>query len=498
MLQAVNPDVLITDIKMPFVDGLQLSRVVREQMPWVKIVILSGHDEFAYAQRAIGLGVAEYLLKPITVRTVHQVLEKIGAQLDEERRAQGHLRQLQAQMEDNVATLRERLLLQLVVGAISAADAIEQSVPLKLDLVARCYSVAVLKLDPADPSRALDFAEHQRAQQVVAELVARNPDVFLVQKDWDEQVLVMKGTGPELLDEEGQVLLGQVERRLAATGYRATIGMGGSKFRLAELCESFVEALMALQTDANRTLQPAGPVATHELLRLDQEAIATYLCSGDANQVEAFFDAHVRPHSEDALRSPLLKNYICVGLIASAARVIQEWGGNATEVVPELDALEGTLTGIKSLADLHRTALAILSRVLAFREAQNKHQHFRLIQQARAHIDSHFDDPALSLNAIAALVGLSPSHFSVVFSQAMRKTFRDYLTEVRIQHAKELLRTTALTVNDISYRVGYNAPHYFSHVFRKVTGATPTEFYIFFYASEVTPLAGRREEIGRQ
>ncbi|HRE27123.1 MAG TPA: helix-turn-helix domain-containing protein, partial [Anaerolineales bacterium] len=179
---------------------------------------------------------------------------------------------------------------------------------------------------------------------------------------------------------------------------------------------------------------------------------------------------------ETALRSPLLKNYICVGLIAAAARVIQEWGGDEAEVVPELDTLEATLTAITSVAELRRTALQILTRVLAFREANGRRQHVRLIQQAKAHIDGHYADPDLSLNTVAALVGLSPSHFSVVFGQAMGKTFRDYLTEVRIQRAKEFLRSTTLTVNDIAYRVGYSAPHYFSHVFRKVTGATPTEF----------------------
>ncbi len=476
MLQALNPDVLITDIKMPFVDGLQLSRFVRERMPWVKIVILSGHDEFAYAQRAIELGVAEYLLKPITVRMVNQVLQKIGTQLDQERRAQGQLRELQAQMEDSVAVLRERLLLRLLVGAISAAEAIEKSVPLKLDLVARNYSVAVLKLDPGDPTDALDFAEHHRVQQLVIELVEHDPDAFLIQKDWDELVLVLKGNAPDLVDEARDVLLQNVERRLATAGYRLIVGFGPTRSRLAELCESFVEALIALHKRAAGLPQRAVSVPKHELLRINQEAIETYLRAGDADQVEAFFDKHLRPHSEAALRSPLLKNYICVGLIAAAARVIQEWGGDPAEVVPELDALEPTLMAITSVAELRRTSLQILNRVLAFRDAQNRHQHVRLIQQARTHIDQNYADPDLSLNTIATLVGLSPSHFSVVFGQVMNQTFRDYLTDVRIQRAKELLRTTTLTINDIAYRVGYSAPHYFSHVFRKVTGATPTEF----------------------
>ena len=101
LLRAAQPDVLITDIKMPFMDGLQLSKIVREHMPWVKIVILSGHDEFEYAQKAIGLGVTDYLLKPVTVQKLQTVLHKLNMQLDQERMEKERLKELQEQMEDH-------------------------------------------------------------------------------------------------------------------------------------------------------------------------------------------------------------------------------------------------------------------------------------------------------------------------------------------------------------------------------------------------------------
>jgi two-component system response regulator YesN len=87
LLQTVQPDVLITDIKMPFMDGLELSRIVHERMPTTKIVILSGHDEFEYAQAAIKLGVTEYLLKPVTIQDLHCMLRQVAAELDRERQA---------------------------------------------------------------------------------------------------------------------------------------------------------------------------------------------------------------------------------------------------------------------------------------------------------------------------------------------------------------------------------------------------------------------------
>src|SRR5512133_653450 len=127
LLQTTRPDLLITAIKMPFMDGLQLCRIVREQMPWVKIVILSGHDEFEYAQEAIKLGVAEYLLKPVTPQDLHRVLQKIGALLEAERTAQQNARKLRAQLEENQAALRESFLIQLLASSASPTEAIEKS-----------------------------------------------------------------------------------------------------------------------------------------------------------------------------------------------------------------------------------------------------------------------------------------------------------------------------------------------------------------------------------
>src|SRR5829696_8320773 len=150
LLRTTQPDVLITDIKMPFMDGLQLSKIVRERMPWVKIIILSGHDEFEYAQKAIGLGITDYLLKPVTVQKLQLVLQKLVIQLDQERKEQAHLKKLQEQAEDNRAMLREQLLFKLVVGAVSPVEAVEKGQMLGLDLIARHYLVIVLKLELDD------------------------------------------------------------------------------------------------------------------------------------------------------------------------------------------------------------------------------------------------------------------------------------------------------------------------------------------------------------
>jgi len=111
-----RPETVITDIKMPFMDGLQLCRILRETLPATKIIILSGHDEFKYAQEAIQIGVTEYLLKPIVPQDLLTALRKVARQIDEEHQTSAHLQALQAQMISQRSMLRERCLLDLVTG----------------------------------------------------------------------------------------------------------------------------------------------------------------------------------------------------------------------------------------------------------------------------------------------------------------------------------------------------------------------------------------------
>jgi two-component system, response regulator YesN len=475
LLQTAKPDVLITDIKMPFMDGLQLCKIVRERMPRVKIIILSGHDEFEYAQKAIELGVTEYLLKPVTSQTMNHALQKIAVQLDQERKKQEDLNKLQEQVEENRASLRERLLLKLVVGAISSPEAIEKGELLGLDLIARCYLIVILKFELGDRSEQFDYDEYQQVQHIVSGLVENNPDIFLLKKDWEEFVLVMKGSTPEYVEEEKDLLLDLIKQNVERTRYQPIIGAGTPKKRIADIYQSFIEALVAIQNAANESGSRLDTTDKTELLKIDKVAVENYLRRGGKDGFDQFFDAYIRPVGETALRY-LIKNYIFMDFIVATAKLVKEWGGDIDLVVPELNSIETILMNIKTIEDLREQASKILISALTFRDSQTKNQHANLIRRAKDYIDDHYMEANLSLNDISTLVNLSPSHFSVVFGQETGQTFKDYLTEVRIQKAKELLRATALRSIDISYQVGYNDPHYFSYVFKKNTGFSPSEF----------------------
>ncbi len=156
MIRDTKPDILITDIRMPFMDGLELCRAVRRLMPWIGVVILSGYDEFEYARQAIQLGVREYLLKPITAQELRQALDRISAQLKAEQEARLQSA-LTARTEGSSLFLKEKLLSTVYSEDAAESDAphvLEQLRALGVSLSAARYAVVDAAFDPRE--RGLD------------------------------------------------------------------------------------------------------------------------------------------------------------------------------------------------------------------------------------------------------------------------------------------------------------------------------------------------------
>ena len=479
LIETVRPDVLITDIKMPFMDGLQLSKIVRERMPWVKIIILSGHDEFDFAQAAVKLGVTEYLLKPASAQDLRNVLQKVASSLDQERREKESLKRLRDQVEDNLVLVRERFLLGLVMVGESSAAAIEQSQQLGLDIIAHCYLVVLVKVELGENAQPFDYHEYRQVHRLVSNLVENNPDVFLIRKDMEELLVVLKGASPEQLEREGYLLAELITHEVEdKTKCRLVVGLGTPQQRLGDLHRSFADALAAIKGTPAEAL-PLGPGSgadQAELLKLDKAALENYLRFGITGDFDDFFNTYILPLGETALRSFLVKNYIFVDIVLIAAKFVSDLGGNVDQVSPEMIDVETLLMNVTTIDQIREEMRGIFTSVLAFRDNQVRYQRAMIVHRARTYIDGHYTNSDLSLHEVAAQVNLSPSHFSAVFSHETGETFKEYLTRLRIDRAKELLRTTNLKAFEVAYQSGYNDPHYFSSIFRKNTGLSPQQF----------------------
>jgi two-component system response regulator YesN len=271
--------------------------------------------------------------------------------------------------------------------------------------------------------------------------------------------------------------LGSIRDTLDQTRYQLVVGVGAQKNRIADIYQSFLEAFVSIQNSADREKDGSNRMVDKaELLKVNKSAVETYLNCGVKEDCEEFFNSYIQPLGDTALKSYLIKNYIFMDVVLATAKQVNDLGGNIDIVIPELNSIETILANISTIEQLKEKTCTILGKALSFRDSQTSGQHTKVIRQAKEYIDQHYMEPDLSLYEIASQVNLSSSHFSMVFSQETCQTFKEYLTTTRINKAKELLRSSSLSSNDISYQVGFNDPHYFSYVFKKNTGFSPTEY----------------------
>ncbi|MDR1136783.1 MAG: response regulator [Synergistaceae bacterium] len=376
------PDILITDVRMPFMDGIELSRRVSRTMPWVKIIILSGHDEFEYAKEAIKIGVTEYILKPVTSETLFGVLKEAARLIEDERERRRAVEILQKEVSDARGLQMERVLSNLVYGIPDSAPL--ESVGLA-DFMSRPSSlVSVVEAVPLSPG---DARAVFRAISSIRAAISQNDNVKSFPEGAGRIVCVFAAKDEGSLEEDAyaaaQAMKYEVER---SSPCLVRVAIGSPVTVTDELPKSMTQAIRALD-------------------RLDDAHRSMILGFRDIDGLGLGFG---------------LGKDVCRGVKQS------RYGG--------------------------------------------------VIEKSRDFIKKRYADSAISLNIVADAVGLSPNHFSTVFSQETGETFIECLTKTRLGKAMELLHSTSARASEIACMIGYNDPHYFSYVFRKNVGMSPSEY----------------------
>lgn len=496
LIERVVPNVLITDIRMPFMDGLQLTREVHRRFPSIHVLILSGYDDFAYAQMAIHLGVVEYLLKPVSARDLERALVRMKALLDEEQARVRDQNALRVQASAALELQREDTLLRICLGDVDADELFELAPQVGLSLDAPCWQVLVARIASAT------HAEPRRLQEMQAQLLESGdgPGVCLFRKDIEEVVALLYGERDEVAAQAEQI-----GARFAALlppegALWLEMGQGDLRREWSELPFSFAAALEDLNrthtldagapeegSDDQAATSPwqagapatGAPDASAVAWPVDRRALDRFLRHGTLSDFESFYASCVRATQTPARTAPSTMRpttWLLLDVTLAAASFVAEMGGDVTHVVPEAARMDALWSDVQNDDDLRALVLSIVERTLAYRDRIARSSHAHLVRDARAAIERDFADPGLSLQRVAAGAHLSPSHFSVVFGRETGETFKGYLTRVRMERARELLRTTPLPVTEVARRCGYPDPHYFSSAFKRVCGVSPRDF----------------------
>lgn len=483
MIRDLETDILLTDIRMPFMDGIRLCEEVQRTMPWVERIILSGYDDFSYAQRAMSLGVREYLLKPVTPQELRQALNRVRQQIEEKRHDRERLTSLSRRVSTGNQFLRDKLLASLFTDEGDPADddaLLQQMRSLGVNLAAGCYAVIDISFGAEGEERLACRA----ALMAMAEM--SGGCVFVCSAPHGARALVL---GDSVADTEERAysfaesamhlpeLMPQRELLLA-------IGETVSDFHAIRRSMKSARHIRHLMRAAGQTGRRVAGVnestATHPML---SEAELSplyerlqYASEGDVEAIMTEYTASMEPI--------LALGYLRVAALLAARRMIHEVGGNPREILRDADVTEALRTegeaGFHLLAELLRSAIR-------YRAGSGAGSGSDAVSLARAYLSSHFSDPNLMLQDVADAVHMSQSHFSTVFSQETGLTFTRYLTGLRIGKAKELLSATQLRSSQIAGDVGYNDAHYFSYLFKKTTGLTPSEYRRSAAGEEIQP-----------
>ena len=476
LIQELKPDILITDIRMPFMDGLQLSKIAKKNMPWIKIIILSGHDEFEFAKEAISIGVNEYILKPISPQNLVKSLNKVADQIAEEKKLKEDVESLKMQLISDEIFLKERFLSGLSLGQISTSEAIEQSKRFNINLISKYFMTMLIEVESN---------ELLKVEALVAEVISHNPCIFHFKRSATEVILIFKGEKEEEVKENGYLTAQLIQYRVEkGSDSCLSIYFGRVQERLLGIVQSLQEAdavkNQMLGFNKHKIIGfddlSAIPMNSEALSNLAKMPLDNFLQFGSKAGITSYIDEYVKSISGSAVNSKLFITYMLMDVLMTTAKFINGIGGDAHEIIPETKDFDVMITRHNSLEDLSALLSRILNQAFEYKDSKKQSKYVEILDKAKAYIHSHYSDPDISLISTSNYVHLSSNHFSTIFSQETGETFIEYLTKTRIKKAMELLKTTNQKSREIAYAVGYNDPHYFSYMFKKATGTTPKEF----------------------
>ncbi len=488
LIQKTRPDILITDIKMPFVDGLALSRLVKKELPETEIIILSGYEEFDYAKEAIQIGVARYLLKPINGETLLQEIDSVAEIILGKQKEKEIREKYQKEMEENSLRDQMDLFQHLVTGDCSMEELLSVADKLDLKIMAPWYSIVLLKIQ----SMKHDYEEYSGSIVVVDERIAKlaEPEHVLVfDRALEGRAFLFKADSEEELLAYQKEYLGDVKEVLSGyANLRYFGGIGTPVNRLREIPASFEDASHAF---AHRYLVAESCILDSSLLmqegaaeqedfrisavnpeQIDRAKMQEFLRTGDLDEVIYFVDEFFGKLDGGAMKSRIFRQYITMDAYFSIVDFLKGLGLQKDEIeAPDQDS--SILQDEKSAMDY---IVRIMDKALVLREKRASSRYEDVVSEVIHYIEDNYAQEELSLNLLASHVNFSPNHLSMIFSQQTGQTLIRYLTDYRMNRAKELLRCSSKKSSVISMEVGYKDPHYFSYLFKKTQGMTPTQY----------------------
>ncbi len=475
MIQELKPDILMTDIRMPFMDGLTLARYAKELLPWLHVIIITGFEEFAYTKEAIDIGVYGYITKPVQKNELAEVFERIRSRREQRSAKEAAPFRLESLL--NQELYKEHFFNKLKSGNYTAADIYEREKRLNVDFLGRTYGIMTAILRPKTPDKTL----YHEVLKRLAPLFDNDRQVLLtVYDDFRISGLVTASDQQQVVNKcyFAADILSYELKKCGITDFNLYIGpRTGRISEVGGLLEWTESSGKIMPPNFKQTITELDAVIqaptefvdqSYYLTELKQDPLPVDTLLKEAeNRWQKLASSDEQKHYRFeflALLKTRLQESVSEGSLCPA----EEYSDDQLKTIAETESLT-RLTGrlfLESLAKQQSFTVkdTSLSRVE------------RLIQDVTTYMQEHFADPDLSLQTMADRLQISTAYLSTLFSQNEGVTFIEYLTRLRMEKAKALLAETNQKIIDITFEVGYNDPNYFSFTFKKRNQLTPKEY----------------------
>lgn len=475
-------DIVLVDINMPFMDGITLSEKLLKWNPAIRIVLITGHSEFEYARKAIRLGVEDYILKPFSKEELLITLMKLQQQIEMEKEEK-------TTAESNRIVMKERLFNQLISREYNGKDTetLNQMKYLGIPVYSGLFKISCIEIDHMDQKWGeinekllWKFA----VTNVLGEIVRIRGNHLMFNDTEGRIISLIEFEDAEAVadfDKEDYEKLCQLVKRYLK--FTITVGIGSVHESFSQINSSYMEALVSLQ---NKFILGNDRVIEYDKHRAEfsdigfypaelNEHLLMHLRSGDAQKVHSELKEVFRYILEQRLSVDhtymvcMSVISVCLSYIAETGYEIEEVFGSSFSPFSEIKKKESIGETQSWIEELYEQTIVYASRNRLTKARKNA-------LAAKEYIDAHFSDPELNVDEIASRIYLNSGYLRTLFKKEMQLTVTDYITNVRLQRAKELIGTGNSKLSDVADQVGYNDASYFSKAFKKHFGITPSEY----------------------
>ena len=494
-----KPDLLITDIKMPFMDGLTLAKLAKKELPELKIVILSGYDDFNYAKQAINIGVEDYLLKPITKNALIERLSEIRSRYEHEKTQKEYYEKFQREMQAYEKNSSRDFFEALVRGSMDMMEVYKKAEKLGVDIVAEAYNILIFTMNSEEDfsGQKEGYSEWEaESLEMLEEFFSGHPSAMLFRSNIFSYGVLLKGQ-KESIKEITKECVGKIQGILKRKESKREwfLAVGQPVERLSQIKKSYHTASRAfsqrylyveniLYYDEMEMMEHrSGQADTNDnayLKKVDVNALnpailQKFLSNGIQEETENFVKDYFYAIGQEPMESLVFRNYVILNVRFSVITFLKGLGCDTEGMEPE-NTEEILAESGKNIESAIAYVEKMVSQAITIRDQNSGNKNRSILKTAVDFIESHYMEEEISLNTVANVANVSANHFSALFSQNMGQTFIEYLTSLRMNKAKELLRCTGMRSSEIAGEIGYKDAHYFSYLFKKTQGMTPSDY----------------------